>query len=356
MPAFTVFLPYYNDEDFLEQSIKSILSNEFQDYELILLNHNSTDRSRSIAHSFNDDRIIHIDIDINYLAGGGVLFKKALSIAKGKYFKPFCADDIMTPDCLREIFKFMESHKNIDFAFTGVQHINLNGKIIHTPKIKKISSKETFFELLNERNFLCYPASVVKTDALRNISIDNSYILLFDLSLWVSLLVNNYKIGFLEGRHILYRIHDKQVSKNSAQVSRLYNMEIKSFWRLFTKINDVDVVKSFWPNSELVRKLNYPKDIPFVVSREMLVNKLYDGNSFVFLHDIMMNEREAISIEERFNYDLKSFRKDMLSFTTYDQKNNFKELTYNTSPKFLSLKSLAFLFLRKIFNNAKKLS
>lgn len=70
-PLVSVFLPYYNDEKFLEYSIKSVLEQSYENFELILLNHASTDSSYNIAHSFQDFRIKHVDMSINLGAGGG---------------------------------------------------------------------------------------------------------------------------------------------------------------------------------------------------------------------------------------------------------------------------------------------
>lgn len=352
-PAITVFIPYYNDENFIEKSIHSVLNSKFKDFELILLNHNSSDRSRSIAHSFSDSRIVHIDLEVNYSAGGGILFERALSCARGKYFKPFCADDLMSPECLGNLYEYMESQPSIDFAFAGVKHINSQGKIIHIPKFKNLSSMEALRELVNERNFLCYPAAIIKTNLLKKTIIDNSYILLFDLSLWVSMLVANHNIGFLENTYIYYRIHEGQISKSSPDIARLYEMEIKSFWRLFLNINNLETVKYLWPTSTLVSQLRDSKDIPFVVSRELLVSRRFQGNSFVYIHDLLMNSQNAVLLKEKFGYDIKSFRNDMLSFTICCRGKDFKHYVYNTPSKYLDFKSLTYLLFRRLLMKIK---
>ena len=59
----SVLIPYYNDREFFRQSIESVLNQTYKDFELILVNHATTDDCREIAHSYNDDRIIHLDMD-----------------------------------------------------------------------------------------------------------------------------------------------------------------------------------------------------------------------------------------------------------------------------------------------------
>ena len=50
----SVILPYYNDKEFLKDSIQSVLDQSMQDFELILINHASTDNSSNTAKSFKD--------------------------------------------------------------------------------------------------------------------------------------------------------------------------------------------------------------------------------------------------------------------------------------------------------------
>ena len=71
-PKVSVFLSYYNDADFLKSAIDAVLNQSFQDFELILLNHSTTDNCREIAHSYKDKRIIHLDTKYNYGAGCGI--------------------------------------------------------------------------------------------------------------------------------------------------------------------------------------------------------------------------------------------------------------------------------------------
>ena len=85
-PLVSVFIPYYNDEKFLKTSIESVLNNNYQDFELILLNHATKDSCREIAHSYNDDRIKHIDMSENLGGGSGLLFQKMLDHHGKRFF------------------------------------------------------------------------------------------------------------------------------------------------------------------------------------------------------------------------------------------------------------------------------
>lgn len=67
----SIFVPYYNDCAFLRDCIDSILNQSYKNFELILLDHASTDGSSQIAKAYTDGRIKHISLQKNLGAGGG---------------------------------------------------------------------------------------------------------------------------------------------------------------------------------------------------------------------------------------------------------------------------------------------
>ena len=98
-PLVSIFLPYYNDKKFIKDAIEGVLNQTYQNWELFLFNHASTDGSRKIAHDFNDFRIKHIDANENLGAGSGLNSYNCLNLMNGKYIKFFCADDVMLSNC-----------------------------------------------------------------------------------------------------------------------------------------------------------------------------------------------------------------------------------------------------------------
>ena len=105
MPEISILIPYYNDEEFLKESIQSVLDQTYTDFELVLINHACTDSSRRIARSFADGRIVHVDLPTNAGAGGGVILDAFLKVARGRFYKLFCADDLLHSDYLEKCLK-----------------------------------------------------------------------------------------------------------------------------------------------------------------------------------------------------------------------------------------------------------
>ena len=107
----SILLIFYNDAKYLTTAIKSILNQTFDNFELIMLDNGSNDGSSTIAkqHAQQDSRIKIIKSQQNY-HNGSLNFRKLLAHSKGKYIKFFCADDIMTPNCLNTQIELLENN------------------------------------------------------------------------------------------------------------------------------------------------------------------------------------------------------------------------------------------------------
>lgn len=129
-PLVSIFIPYYNDEAFIADAIKSCLSQTYQNWELFLFNHASTDGSRDIARSFDDPRIRHVDAAENLGAGSGYNLKITLPRMSGKYVKLFCADDVMKEDCLEKFVQYLENNPLTDIVFSDVEYFSKDKKLL----------------------------------------------------------------------------------------------------------------------------------------------------------------------------------------------------------------------------------
>ncbi len=360
-PLVSVFIPYYNDEKFLKEAIESVLNQTYENFELILLNHATTDTCREIAHSYNDERIVHIDMEKNYGAGGGILFEQFLKVSKGKYLKTFCADDIMKKDCLSELVNFMEDNPEKDFAFCDVTYVDENAKSLNDSWFKSrdgfVFGRSEIDELKafsRGVSHLPYIGAIIKKDALNDYNPDKVIIMLFDMSIWVYLLSNGKKIGYINKQLLNYRIHREQVSSvyNMMLAGKRSFFEFVSYINLFEKISDVDVINFVFDLDENMKlKKGEEKYIPFVVDLFYLNNNFGSSPVYCFNQISKILEDDILSkeIKERFNYDIENLRKSY-SLVNLDV-NAFSQFQ---NPKHIGARKLAFLFFRQIWNILKR--
>lgn len=349
----SVLIPYYNDREYLPRAIDSVLNQTYTDFELILVNHATTDDCREIARSYKDPRIKHIDMDKNYGAGTGLIVIEFLKQAKGKYVKLFCADDVMYPNCLEDMVKYMDTHPEIDFAFGDVEYINENEKSMK----KSWFEKTSLFSLKNDEiaclklyfkgfSTLPYIGSFAKREIFNSIKIDKCFIMTFDMSLWTSLLLKGYKIGYLNKYIAGYRVHDGQMCSYKAQklISQRCEFEAPKFIELFFEIEDTNLIKKiFNKNVYIKNNINIePQDIKFIVAYEMLQhfpNKLRIPG-YMYIYECLNNDKKRKYLEDKFSFGITDFRK------MYSKCCDASEIIKASQ---LSFPKLWYLFRKKIF-------
>jgi len=111
VPLVSVLMPVYNGEAYLNEAIDSILFQTFADFEFIIINDGSTDKTEDIILSYHDQRIHYYKNDKN-LGIVGTL-NRGLDLCKGKYIARMDADDVSMPQRFEKQVAYMNAHPNV---------------------------------------------------------------------------------------------------------------------------------------------------------------------------------------------------------------------------------------------------
>jgi glycosyltransferase involved in cell wall biosynthesis len=98
VPPISVCIPAYNNEAFIGPAIESVLNQTFADFELVVIDDGSSDRTREKVHAFRDPRIRIVENERNLGHEGN--WNKALREARGRFVKILPGDDLLHPRCL----------------------------------------------------------------------------------------------------------------------------------------------------------------------------------------------------------------------------------------------------------------
>ena len=120
MPKVTVVMANYNAEQFIAESIKSVINQTFDDWELIVVDDCSTDDSIRVVEAFDDARVKLLKNDFNM--GPHLSRNRAFEIAEGDYIAILDSDDIMLKNKLRKQVKYLETHRDCDILHTAVYY------------------------------------------------------------------------------------------------------------------------------------------------------------------------------------------------------------------------------------------
>lgn len=119
----SIVMPAYNSEQYIQESIESVLRQTYTNWELLIVDDCSSDSTADIVRTFQDERIRYIKNEQN--GGAAVCRNRALREAKGKWIAFLDSDDRWFPEKLEKQIHFMEAN-GYKFTYTDYR-IQLNG-------------------------------------------------------------------------------------------------------------------------------------------------------------------------------------------------------------------------------------
>lgn len=123
----SIIVPVYNAERFLEDTIKTVQDQTYENWELLLVNDCSKDNSKKVADKYLSNKIKWIDMEKN--SGAALTRNKGIEKSTGEFLCFLDADDLWDEDKLKKQIEFMRNNK-CEFSFTGYEFADENGKPI----------------------------------------------------------------------------------------------------------------------------------------------------------------------------------------------------------------------------------
>lgn len=124
----SVVIPCYNLAQYLPETVASVLEQDFEDYEIIIVNDASPDNTKEVAQELAllDDRIKLINNETNqYLAGA---LNIGITAAQGEYIVPLDADNMLGKNALKTLTTALDTDRSIDIVYGSMQLIEPDGK------------------------------------------------------------------------------------------------------------------------------------------------------------------------------------------------------------------------------------
>jgi glycosyltransferase involved in cell wall biosynthesis len=221
MPKISVCIPTYNRTNYLIYSVKSVLSQTYSNFELIICDDGSTDNTSEVVSQFNDSRIRYIQHPNNI--GRSRNMRSGFDVACGTYFIKLDDDDALTPEFLEKTIAVLEANQNVDFVCTNHWIINQKSERVesatseNSAKWKKDQIKEGIIPDLLRQTFQYQSLQVGSTLFRRACLEEVNYMrteadACEDFDLLVRLAIAGKQGYFLPEFLMEYRIHGKQTS------------------------------------------------------------------------------------------------------------------------------------------------
>lgn len=251
----SIITPSYNSSKFISKTIESVLSQTYQNWEMIIVDDVSSDNSNEIIESYiqKDSRIKLIKLEQN--SGAAIARNRAIEEAKGRYIAFLDADDIWKDKKLEKQIEFMQRN-DYAFTYTAYEKVDEHGKVFG--KIG-VPSKVSYNQLLKTCVIGCLTA-VYDTEKLGKV-----YMPLIrkrqDFGLWLKILK---KIDFAYGINeslAFYTVRDDSISANKKSAAQFT-------WKLYRDIEKLNLIKASYYFSHYairgVLRTKFPKIARFI--------------------------------------------------------------------------------------------
>ena len=229
----SICIPAFNAAEYLCQAVKSALSQDYSNYEILIVDNDSTDQTASLIEELqkdNSDRIRCYKNDRNIGLVGNL--NKCLEYAKGSYIKLLCADDLLLPGCLKQMAAQLDAHRQVKLVCSSRLIIDGKGNKLAVKNYagRNISVPGEFVitRCLYGRNYIGEPSAVMFRKSDLKGSFRNDLPQLSDLDMWFQLLEQGSLYSIAEPLCAI-RAHAGQMTHTNIKSGSLVQDNIKLF-------------------------------------------------------------------------------------------------------------------------------
>lgn len=228
----SVILPVFNGQEFIKETMNSVLNQSLKTFELIIINDASTDETEKVIHSYNDRRIVYKKLARN--CGVANARNAGIKLAQGKFVAFIDSDDCWDRNKLQQQLSFMKEN-GINFSYSNYSLVNDNGKVIKC--INNLPKKSTYQSLLVTNSIplltVIINRQLITKDQFLNVHHE-------DYATWLQILRKSSEYAALYPYITAhYRVRENSVSSNKFK-------SLTWTWRIYRKSEHLSVIKSIY--------------------------------------------------------------------------------------------------------------
>lgn len=235
----SIITPTYNCGKFIEDTIKSVVKQTYQNWEMIIVDDCSSDNTKEIVEKYTsqDNRIKYYVLQEN--SGAAVARTKAMELSSGSYMAFLDSDDLWPENKLESQLNFMKEN---NYAFTCTDYEQIDEKNNHLNKVIKTKEKTNYNGVLLScpigNSTVMYNVEKLGKFEVPNIRKRN------DDALWLQILKKEKYVYGMPNVLMQYRVRNNSISSNKVDL-------IKYHWYLYREIENLSILRSafhicFW--------------------------------------------------------------------------------------------------------------
>lgn len=223
-PLVTVIVPAYNHESYIVECLESVVSQTYDNIQIIVINDGSRDNTGLLISEFvskQERKVEYISKDNEGLCK---TLNLGLSLSKGEYISLIASDDVWCSNKLEEQVTFLENNKNIGLVYSDAYFLRGTTKTSmkyseYKPRIKKhyknsIQNRNMYESLLIE-NLIIAGTVLLRSECFETMGLFDEKLKYEDYDMWLRVSIE-YPIAYIDKPLAYYRTHDNNVSNNTS--------------------------------------------------------------------------------------------------------------------------------------------
>ncbi|WP_296187641.1 glycosyltransferase family 2 protein [Pseudomonas sp. UBA1879] len=224
-PLVSILVPCFNHERYIEESLLSVLKQDYDNFELIVVNDGSTDASAEKIEALRRSHDFQFYQQDNQ--GVSAALNHALRHARGDLVVTHDSDDVMLAGRIRRQVSYMQEHPEVGLLGAKVIYIDSNGR----PLKHKLAShapvqRWSFDELLADAYAVGGPVAMYRREAIDRVGGYDPTIKVQDFQMTLRIAKAGYQVHILPDRVTLYRRHATNISKTAYKSQLIYDLKV----------------------------------------------------------------------------------------------------------------------------------
>jgi glycosyltransferase involved in cell wall biosynthesis len=232
-PLVSIILPVYNHGEFLRDAIQSILKQDYENFELIIVNDGSTDSTNQILEEFSTNNQITIIRQENL--GLPIALNSGFTIAKGVFLTWTSADNLMAPAALSVLVNALKKEKSVGLVYADYTVVDVNGHEIgrdntwrnydrtgKDPSVVKLGNPRQIYRCI-PINFIG-PYFLYRSEIADRLTAYGNIPGIEDWDYWLRMqFITKFRHIKTDGKQYLYRIHSNSMSSKIKASNQMLN-------------------------------------------------------------------------------------------------------------------------------------
>lgn len=231
-PLVSVIIPVYNQERYLASAVESVLNQTFSDFELIVVDDGSTDRTPDVIASF----VSRIRALRKPNGGGASALNLGIQEARGAWIAWLSSDDLWEPTKLERQIAEIRRQPTYAFSYTDAHIVDAEGLIVERQHLPNPRTRRARMLLLVRRSFINGIGVLVRRDVFKDVGLfDEENRFTYDFDMW-SRIAPRYDFLHVPEPLVRYRVHQGQASRNIAAMERSRKRVISRALRRYGRV------------------------------------------------------------------------------------------------------------------------